>query len=128
MKSKLVTIVGWLLVLYAGMSFAEEAKKVDQSPSPSVIEQMDLANKLIALGDARKDPLLLIAAAKLQKNLSAEAASNPTESTATEDVLERAKKLASGRKDLAGIADDVVAQKNKGGYFDSLSGQYRWTF
>jgi hypothetical protein len=70
--------------------------------------------------------LLLIAAAKIQKSLGAEAASTPTQSTSTADVLERAKKLSSGRNDLTGIADDVAAQKSKGGYIDAVSGQYRY--
>jgi hypothetical protein len=124
MKKNLVTVVvGGLLVLNSGISFAEEAKKAEQAPSPAVIEQIDIANKLIALGDARKDPVLLIAAAKIQKTLGAEAASTPTQSTATADVLDRAKKLSSGRKDLTGIADDVAAQKSKGWSIDAVSGQ-----
>jgi hypothetical protein len=115
MKNKLVTVVvSGVLLLNAGIAFAEEAKKAEQGPSPAVIEQMDIANKLIALGDARKDPILLIAAAKIQKTMGSEAASTPTQSTATTDVLERAKKLASGHKDLTGLADDVAAQKTKG--------------
>ena len=52
----------------AGPGLAEDG------PSAATIEQLALANKLIALGDARKDPVLLIAAAKLQKSLSTEAA------------------------------------------------------
>lgn len=114
MKKLVGVVTGGLLLLNAGMSFAEEAKKTEQGPSPAVIEQVDIVNKLIALGDARKDPILLIAAAKLQKSLGAEAASTPTQSTAISDVLARAKKLSAGRKDIEGIADDVAAQKSKG--------------
>jgi hypothetical protein len=121
-----VCLTSVLLASGINLALAEEAKK-DMGPSPAVIEQMDVANKLIALGDARKDPLLLIVAAKLQKTLGAEAASTPTQSTATNDVLDRAKKLSAGRKDLTGIADDVAAQKTKGGYVDSMTGQYRYT-
>ena len=121
-----VCMTGILAVSSVNLAFAEDAKK-DGALSPAVVEQLDVANKLIALGDARKDPLLLIAAAKLQKNLGAEAASTPTQSTATNDVLDRAKKLSAGRKDLTGIADDVAAAKTKGGYIDAVSGQYRYT-
>jgi hypothetical protein len=108
-----IGMTGVLLVGGINLALAEEAKK-DALPSPAVIEQVDIVNKLIALGDARKDSVLLIAAAKLQKSLGAEAASTPTQSTATTDVLERAKQFASGRKDIIGIADDVAAQKSKG--------------
>jgi hypothetical protein len=121
-----ICMTGVLAVSSINLAFAEEAKK-DGALSPAVVEQLDVANKLIALGDARKDPLLLIVAAKLQKTLGAEAASTPTQSTATNDVLSRAKKLSNGRKDLTGIADDVAAAKTKGGYIDVTTGQYRYT-
>lgn len=113
MKKLVSVVVGSVLVVSTGLAFAEGAKESAPGVSPAVIEQMDIANKLIALGDARKDPLLLIVAAKLQKNFGAEAASTPTQSTATDEVLERAKKLSAGRKDLTGIADDVAAAKSK---------------
>ncbi len=81
--------------------------------SPAAIEQMDLANKLIALGEARKDPLMLIVAAKLQKTLGQEMASLPKQGMETSAVLESARKYAAGRKDLIGLADDVAAEKSK---------------
>lgn len=56
----------------ASLAFAEEAKSA--ALSPAVIEQMDVANKLIALGDARKDPLLLIVAAKERRRGSGQRA------------------------------------------------------
>lgn len=127
MKTQLIVVLA-ASVLNLGVAFAAEEKPAEGGLTPAVVEQMDVANKLIALGDARKDPVLLIAAARLQKSLSAEAAGNPTESTAPNAVLERAKKLAAGRKDLIGLADDVAAQKTKGGYIDATSGQYRYTY
>ena len=115
MKIKMIYICvsGLLLASVLDIASAEEAKQ-DSGLTPAVVEQLMVANKLIALGDARKDPLLLIAAAKLQKSLGAEAASSPSQNTATKDVLERARKLAAGRKDMVGIADDVAAAKSKG--------------
>jgi len=124
MNSKLIGVVlGSVLALNAGLTFAADDKKTEPAMSPAMVEQIDLANKLIALGDARKDPLLLLAAAKLQKNMGAEAAGAPTQSTATTDVLARAKKLSAGRKDMAGIADDISAQKSKGWSIDVVSGK-----
>ncbi len=81
--------------------------------TPAAIEQMDLANKLIALGEARKDPLMLIVAAKLQKTLGQEMATLPKQGMETSAVLESARKYAAGRKDLIGLADDVAAEKSK---------------
>lgn len=129
MKKQLIAVLaGGVLAMNFGVAIAAEDKAAEGGLTPAVVEQLDVANKLIALGDARKDPVLLIAAAKLQKSLSTEAAGGPTQSTAPNDVLERAKKLAAGRKDLVGLADDVAAQKTKGGYIDVTTGQYRYTY
>ncbi len=129
MKTQLIAVLAsGVLAINIGAAFADEGKTAEGGLTPAVVEQMDVANKLIALGDARKDPILLIAAAKLQKSLSTEAAGSPAQSTATNDVLDRAKKLATGRKDLIGLADDVAAEKTKGGYIDAVSGQYRYTY
>lgn len=81
--------------------------------TPAAIAQMDLANKLIALGEARKDPMMLIVAAKLQKTLGQEMPGLAKQGMETSAVLESAKKYAAGRKDLIGLADDVAAEKTK---------------
>jgi hypothetical protein len=113
MKTKMFgMLLGVGLLACSTASLAEESKA--HGPSPAALEQINLANKLIALGDARKDPLLLIAAAKLQKSLSAEPAGMPTASVTPQDVLARAKKLSAGQKDMAGLAADVEAMKSKG--------------
>lgn len=87
----------------------------DSAPAltPAAIEQMNLANQLIALGEARKDPLLLIVAAKIQKSLGAEAPALPKDSTESKTLLDNARKYAAGRKDLIGLVDDVAAEKSK---------------
>ncbi len=69
-------------------TFAGDTNKV-QGVSPAAVEQMHVINQLIGLGDARKDPILLLAAAKLQKSLSDNAVATSTESHASKDVLKR---------------------------------------
>jgi hypothetical protein len=108
-----------LLVLIAAPSLADDA------PSAGLIEQLELANKLIALGDARKDPLLLIAAARIQKSLDNQAIAAPAADAATRSVLDRARLYAGNRKDLIGLADDVAAQKSKGHALDCFEVQSR---
>lgn len=81
--------------------------------TPAAIEQLNLANQLIAIGEARKDPLMLIVAAKLQKTAGMEMASLPKQGIEARELLEHAKKYAAGRKDLIGLADDVAAEKSK---------------
>ena len=113
MHRMLIQLVGCVLALNADYSVAEEAVHPASAYSPAVIEQLAMANKLIALGDARKDPLLLIVAAKIQKSLDADVGNTQAHSTMIEDVLDRAKKYAGIRKDLVNIADDIAAMRSK---------------
>ena len=65
MKSKFLTLaVAAMLAVNAGAVLAQDEKGL----SPAVVQQLDLINRLVALGDARKDPLLLLAAASIQKS------------------------------------------------------------
>ena len=115
MKSTILEtcIFGLMLVAASQLTLAEDQKKETEALPPAVVEQLSIANKLIALGDARKDPLLLIAAAKLQKSVGAETSTMPTQSNASKDVLARARKLAAGNKDLIGLIDDIAAMRSK---------------
>ncbi|TLS78251.1 hypothetical protein FE236_00385 [Mariprofundus erugo] len=128
MKKSVMMIGLSSALLLGGMNLAVAGDKKEEAKgiSPAAIEQLNMINKLVALGDARHDPLLLIAAAKLQKEMSDEAVGAPNKSVATDDVLARAKSLANGRKDIAGLADDVAAEKSKGyysnGYYHSSNG------
>jgi hypothetical protein len=94
--------------------------------SPAVVAQLNLANKLIALGDARKDPLLLIAAAKIQKNLGGDAPELPSRLSSSSDILARAKTFAAGNNDLTGIIDDIEATRSKG-YREDCNGLHHQT-
>ncbi len=118
-KSLISMLAGALLALSAGPGLA------DDTPSAGLIEQLALANKLIALGDARKDPLLLIAAARIQKGLDDQAIAAPAADAATRAVLDRARSYANNRKDLIGLVEDVAAQKSKGYAFDCAEPQNR---
>lgn len=121
---KILLCVGAGLLL-CGAAGAEESSVI----SPDVISQRNLANKLVALGDARKDPLLLIAAAKIQKNLDLPPGQACCEHPVdVQAILERARKYANGRSDIVGLADDVAVMKFKGFEFDSNSGQAHFTF
>ncbi|NWF35144.1 hypothetical protein [Mariprofundus sp. KV] len=114
-KKILVSIGLGACIVLGGMNFslASDDKVKTKGLNAAVVEQANIINKLIDLGDARKDPILLLAAAKLQKTMSEEAAPASDESSATKDILARVKKTAKGRKDIAGIADDIAAAKSK---------------
>jgi hypothetical protein len=129
---KIVLGMGVAGLLFCGAAGADDLRRESNSAAiPAVVAQISLANKLIALGDARKDPLLLIAAAKIQKNLGLNSGQEFGQHIApadTNSVLERARKYANGQSEIIGLADDVAAMKSKGFEFDSNAGQVRFTF
>ena len=127
MKSTLVALsAATLMAFHAGSALAQDEKGL----SPATVQQLELVNRLVALGDARKDPLLLLAAASIQKSMGTDSASLPTQSTAPEEVLARAKAMANGRKDIAAIADEVGATKPKGASWriDAVTGRSTYRF
>ena len=127
MKSKLVALsAATLMAFNAGNALAQDEKGL----SPATVQQLELVNRLVALGDARKDPLLLLAAASIQKNMGTDSASLPTQSTAPEEVIARAKAMAGSRKDIAAIADEVGASKPKGASWriDAVTGRSTYRF
>jgi hypothetical protein len=127
MKHALTTLaLASAATLFAVSAYAAD----DKAPSPATIEQLNLVNKLIALGDARKDPILLMAAASLQKSMGMDEAAAVAKSTAPDDVLERAKALSGGRKDLTAIVDDLIGVKSKGASWriDAVSGKSTYRY
>ena len=127
MKSKLVALsAATLMAFNAGNALAQDEKGL----SPAMVQQLELVNRLVALGDARKDPLLLLAAASIQKNMGTDSASLPTQSTSPDDIVARAKGMAGGRKEIATIADEVSAAKPKGASWriDAVTGRSTYRF
>lgn len=127
MKSKLVALsAATLLAFNAGNALAQDEKGL----SPAMVQQLELVNRLVALGDARKDPLLLLAAASIQKNMGTDSTSLPTQSTSPDDIVARAKGMANGRKEIATIADEVGAAKPKGASWriDAVTGRSTYRF
>jgi hypothetical protein len=108
----------WILLIVSSsinssVTIAEEVE-AEFNPSPYAIEQLNLANKLIALGDARKDPIFLIAGATIQKNIGIAAPnSQHFESVQSDDVLIRAKKYAGSNKVMVNLVEDVIAMRSK---------------
>ncbi len=126
MKTRLVTVA--LACALAGG--ASQALAQDDKLSPAVVQQLDLVNRLVALGDARKDPVLLLAAASIQKSLGTDNATLPTQSTAPDAIIARAKALAAGRKDLVDVADSISGTQAKGASWriDAVTGRSTYRY
>jgi hypothetical protein len=111
MNTRLLTLaLAGALTLGTGSTLAQEKRDL----SPALVQQLALINRLVALGDERRDPLLLLAAASLQKSLGLGQDALPTQSTDPDDVLARAKALAAGRPELQNVVDDLSSTKAKG--------------
>lgn len=108
-------------------SNVDAAKATATSPAVQAVETVRTADALARYGDAKKDPLALIQAAKMKK----EAGEQPLQLTrkgkgeagkkdskaadnSPDALLARAKALAGGRADMIALADDVAKSGSRG--------------
>lgn len=101
-------------------------KPAAEAAAPSGVQQLVLADQLAAWGDANKDPVALIAAAKIKASVGlrdgdkrakttdakgAAPAEKPAvaDTSSVESILTRARELAGDRQDLIAMADAVAA-------------------
>jgi hypothetical protein len=127
MKTKLLVLaLAGALALQAGTALAQEKRDL----SPALVQQLVLINRLVALGDERRDPVLLLAAASLQKSLGLGQDVLPSQSTDPDAVLARAKALAAGRPELQGIVEELASTQAKGTAwrFENSTGRLTYRF
>jgi hypothetical protein len=96
------------------------------SESASAVEAVAAAEGMVRYGDAAKDPVALIAAARVLKNVGTQEskaervggkpgdAKNKANTMSVEAILARAKALANGRQDIVAMADDVAKEGTRG--------------
>jgi hypothetical protein len=100
-------------VLAAGLilpALAEEQKPL----TPAAIEQIQLAGTLARYGGARKDPILLLAAAKIAKGISPEGAPSAEKLPTMDELLASAEEYAEGDELVLGVIGDIKAEQSKG--------------
>lgn len=87
----------------------------DEQPlTPAAVEQIQLAGALARYGEARKDPILLIAAAKIARGVTAEGPAAGAKLPTMDQILAAAKTYSGNDKTILGMIDDVKAEKTKG--------------
>jgi hypothetical protein len=107
LAAPVVVALGLLGFVSAGT--AEEAPKM----TPAVAEQLDLASTLTNYAVARNDPLLMLAAARLLKGITADGvAAAPAMSP--DDLVAKAKEVAGSDSELGAVADDIAAEGGRG--------------
>jgi hypothetical protein len=104
---------------------ADSAKAGTKSPATDAVASSATAVSLARYGDANKDPLALIVAARMLKQAGA-SESKATKTTASKEakdkpdaytaeaMIDRAKTLAAGRADIVALADDVAKSSARG--------------
>jgi len=134
---KLKSISSAVLVAAIGMSVmavqaaekkgANKGAPVAATTSSAAVDSLATAAALVRYGDAKKDPVALIAAARIMADAGATQskaertsgkagdAKNKSPVASTEAVLARAKALAGDRADLIALADDVAKASSRGG-------------
>lgn len=120
----MVAAVGMSMVAAAGAAEdkkgANRGKPAAATPSATAIESLAAADALVRYGDTAKDPLALITAAKIMRDVgTSESAAKRVSGTAgdakqvqtqasVDAILARAKTMAVSRPDLIALADDLV--------------------
>lgn len=130
--SKIVVVLA-LGLSALSMAVAAPSKGKNQGPagkateSAQAVQTVRTAEALARYGDAAKDPLALITAAKMLKEAGASdskaqrvtgkdgEAKNKPDAYSADAVLQRARTLAAGRQDLIALADDVAKTSSRGG-------------
>jgi hypothetical protein len=117
-------------------SNADAAKATATSPAVQAVETVRTAEALAKYGDAKKDPMALIQAAKMKKEAGEQALTLTRKGAgeagkkdakaadySVDGMLGRAKTLAAGRADLVALADDVSKSGARGAVGGPKSGR-----
>jgi hypothetical protein len=103
-------------------------KSGDGTAATNPVSMLATAERLASYGDEKKDPLALILAARMKQEVGespvkrekenkgekGEPPKSPKRDTSVQGLLERAKKLAQGRKDIVALADEVAKSGTRG--------------
>lgn len=104
------TIAASILALSLGTGAVAQ----EQPLTPAAAEQIVLAEKLVRYGEARRDPILLIAAARIAKGISAEGPAPAAKLPTLDDILAAAVEYSDGDAAIATMVEDVKAAQSKG--------------
>lgn len=142
------TAVALVALLAAGTAGAQAPKKGSPNndkratqqkaaSAPDPIGTAAVADRLARYGEEKKDPVLLIAAARLKQDLAETSAEfkhkaiggndkstkDRAKERTAEALLARARELSAGRADLVALADDVGKSRSRG-----VVGGYRYAY
>lgn len=106
---KQILLSGVLAVCMMTGAFANDA-----SPNPSVLEQISMSEKLLALGKERNDAVLILAAIRLRSDLQeAQLPAPGDEITSREDAFAAAMEASAGDPALNELVKDIEASQSR---------------
>lgn len=100
---------GIVAAMLAGVTPASAQEK--RALTPGIVQQLDLVSRLTNYGLERKDPLLLLAAARLSNTLAPEAAA-AADALGADQLLAKAKEM--GGADIDAMADAIASESSRG--------------
>ena len=123
MKYALVKPLFLAMSIAAAAATAPALAQEDKGITPGVTEQIMMAERLVSLGKARNDPMLLIAALRLRNNLSQDAMPPVEKFSSKEEILEAVNGMVEGRDDLKELIKDEASSSSRGYCYPSWGRQ-----
>src|SRR6185295_1956551 len=90
-------------IIALGLVLPAMAEDKADALTPAAVEQIQLAATLARYGEARKDPILLIAAARIAKGVSPDGAPVADKLPSMDEILGDAKEYAEGDDYIVGL-------------------------
>lgn len=81
--------------------------------TPAAMAEISMAEKLFALGQARREPMMILAAIRLRATLGGETSAPGKAFTSQEEAFAAARKIAKGDDAMMSIIDDVEANSSR---------------
>ncbi|WP_108483206.1 hypothetical protein [Oceaniglobus ichthyenteri] len=101
-----------LAALAIATSFALPIQ-AQETASPAVLDEIAMSEHLIALGQARGEPVLVLAGIRLRATLGGAAAAPGDALTSREDAFALAKELAAGDPSLTDVITDAETETSR---------------
>lgn len=98
-------------ILTISTTFAAHAQ--DAELTPGAMAQITMSEALLALGKARGEPMMILAAIRIRATLDGPSAATPPTFTSQDDMLAAAREAAAGDEALLGVIDDVAANSSR---------------
>lgn len=103
-------------VIFSALAFVALPATAQQSGpvTPSMLEQLTIADKLIAYGAERKDPILILAAVQLRANLADSGGQAAGAATSSEDALKLAAEYAGANAGIKQLIEEIQSTGSRG--------------